>query len=484
MLKKMDDIKKKDEIIRELQKRIKDLEKMTSRYELMEEELKKSDERFRMVGEVAYDLIYEWCTKNDSLEWFGDIDRLLGYKKGEISRDIKDWLELIHPDDKSKLKNAVKCHRSSKKPILYEYRVRHKDGKYRYWRDHGLPVLDETGQPHRWVGVCTDITERKLAEQKLLESEEKYRVLVENVDQMIVVAQDEQIKFVSKKVIDMLGYQPEELGGKHFVDFIHPEDRKIIVERYQKRLKGEDLPKTYPFRVVSKAGEIRWVEIMVSPVQWDGKPATLSFLTDITLQRRAEKSLQFERNRAQMYIDIAGVMLVSLNREGSLSLINRKGSEILGYKQEEIIGKNWFDNFIPSSMREQVREVFLQLMAGEVELGEYYENPVVSRCGEEKVIAWHNTLYRDEEGNVAGTLSSGEDITIRKKAEKELEDHHQHLEEQVKVRTKELEEMNTELKKKNAELERFHDATVEREHRMWELRKQIEKLEQEKMDKE
>jgi PAS domain S-box-containing protein len=253
-----------------------------------EEALRKSEERLRAAGKAAYDLIYEWDVASDALEWFGDIDGLLGYRKGEKSRDIKMWLDLIHPEDKVKLGNAVELHRTSTEPIKYEYRVRQKDGTYRHWKDHGLPLFDDKGRPYKWIGVCTDITEHKQAEEKIRESEEKYRVLVENAGEVILVAQDGCLKFVNRRVFDLLGYRPEELEGKPFADYIHPEDRKTVVERFVKRLEGEDLPHVYPFRIIDKTGENRWVEVDAVRIEWEGKPATLNFLADITERKRAE----------------------------------------------------------------------------------------------------------------------------------------------------------------------------------------------------
>ncbi len=138
-----------------------------------EEALRKSEERLRIAGAAAYDLIYEWDTGDDSLEWFGDVDAFLGYQKGEILRNIEGWLSLIHPDDRETLREAVALHRTSGHPIEYEYRIRHHDGTYRYWKDHALAQLDEGGRPYRWVGVCTDVTETRLAEESLRETEEK-----------------------------------------------------------------------------------------------------------------------------------------------------------------------------------------------------------------------------------------------------------------------------------------------------------------------
>ncbi|MCM2284991.1 MAG: PAS domain S-box protein [Desulfobacula sp.] len=130
-----------------------------------EKALRESEERLKIAGKASYDLIYEWNTANDALEWFGDIDGLLGYEKGEILRNIAAWLGLMHEEDRPLLKTAVEFHRTETASIHYEYRLRHRDGTYRYFHDHGLPQLNEKGRPYKWLGVCTDITDRKRYEE-------------------------------------------------------------------------------------------------------------------------------------------------------------------------------------------------------------------------------------------------------------------------------------------------------------------------------
>ncbi len=137
-------------------------------------------------------------------------------------------------------------------------------------------------------------------------------------------------------------------------------------------------------------------------------------------QARAEAALREERNRAQNYLDIAGVIIVAIDSAGKVTLINRKGCQVLGYGGEEVIGKNWFDNFVPARIKSELLDVSEKLLSGEMELAEFYENPVLTRSGEERLIAWHSTVLRDERGNIIGHLSSGEDITERKRAEQAL----------------------------------------------------------------
>lgn len=133
----------------------------------IEQALRESEQRFKIAGMAAYDLIYEWDVATDTLTWFGDIDNILGFEQGEISHDIPRWLSLVHPDDRSQLIDAVELHRIKTTPINYEYRIRHKDGQYLYWSDRALPLLDQSGQPYKWIGVCTDITNQKQQQSQL-----------------------------------------------------------------------------------------------------------------------------------------------------------------------------------------------------------------------------------------------------------------------------------------------------------------------------
>lgn len=144
-------------------------------------------------------------------------------------------------------------------------------------------------------------------------------------------------------------------------------------------------------------------------------------LEDITgNHRQARKTLMKEKDQKQMYLDIAEVILVALDQDGIITLINRKGCRILGYEYGELIGKNWFQTCLPPENRREVFKIFKQLMKGRIEPAEYYENPLITRNGEIRLIAWHNAHLKNEDGDVVGTLSSGQDITERKQAENKL----------------------------------------------------------------
>ena len=138
---------------------------------------------------------------------------------------------------------------------------------------------------------------------------------------------------------------------------------------------------------------------------------------NITERKRANELIRQERDRAQSYLDVADVILLALDLQGRITLINRKGCAVLGWQERELLGRDWIETCLPALIRDQLRTCFGNLLAGDFA---YIENPVLTRLGEERMIAWRNSLLRDGDGAVIGTLSSGEDVTERKQAESAL----------------------------------------------------------------
>lgn len=164
---------------------------------------------------------------------------------------------------------------------------------------------------------------------------------------------------------------------------------------------------------------------------------------------------------AQMYLDVAGVMFVVINKNKQVSLINPKGCEILGYSEAEVIHKNWFEHFLPETNRAETEEAFELLMAGEVEPVEYFQNPVLTKTGQERMIAWHNAVIRDGNGKPVASLSSGTDITDQVRARKELQKYKVQLEALVEERTTQLQTSNKQLQAKIEEHRRTTEALLE-----------------------
>jgi len=133
---------------------------------------------------------------------------------------------------------------------------------------------------------------KRLAGDALKESDEKYRLLVENANEGIIVTQDGKLKYANPIISHFTGHTVDELTSRPFVDFIHTDDREMVMGHYLSRLKGEKAPETYIFRVINRDGDIKWIEIRSININWEDKPATLSFLRDITERKQTEEALK------------------------------------------------------------------------------------------------------------------------------------------------------------------------------------------------
>ena len=179
-------------------------------------------------------------------------------------------------------------------------------------------VITLHGIPHM-ISVTRDITERKRAEEALRESEKKYRLLIDNANESIIVAQDGLLKFVNSMTLSLLGgYSEQELTDRPFPEFIHPDDRNMVVENHRRRITNEAAKPRYAFRVVARDGIVKWVEINAALIEWQGKPATLNLLTDITSRKHAEEALK------RKYVEIERINNVTVGREVRMIELKRE----------------------------------------------------------------------------------------------------------------------------------------------------------------
>jgi diguanylate cyclase (GGDEF)-like protein/PAS domain S-box-containing protein len=311
-----------------------------------------------------------------------------------------------------------------------------------FWNELSLsPLRDADGRVTHVVGVLDDVTERVEALDRLdavqrdnasliedlAEAEQRYRQLVERIPMVTYVADFDEVgtlRYVSPQIEDLLGHPADAFLEDQDLWFalIHPDDRERVREetvRSFQEQRGFDCE----FRMVGADGrELHLWERDAIVVDDDGRPVlTQGVLVDITPLRRTEIALREERDRAQLYLDVAGTMIVVLDPTGSVELVNRTGHEVLGYREGELQGRDWFELCIPEADRHASQRVFRRLMAGQLEAStETYESGVVTRDGQLRMISWHNTVLRDEDGAITAALSSGVDITERRRAEEQI----------------------------------------------------------------
>ena len=299
------------------------------------------------------------------------------------------------------------------------------DGTTHHLVGNATPLYDDQENVRGAVAAFSDITERKQAEVALREGNARMELATRssNIGMWDWDLRTDQVYF-SPEWKRQIGYEEDELPGRYeeWESRLHPEDRLRILRALSEYREGTAPEYAVEFRLRHKDGSYRWIAtrggILLDDTQQPYR--MLGCHLDVTERREAEGVLQFERARAQQYLDVAGVMLIALGADQRVVLINPKGCEILGYSKEEILGHDWFDTFLPDEHVGEVKQVFDQIMSGNVEPVEYYENPIVRKDGSGRMMAWHNSVLRDSAGQIVGLFSSGEDITDRKRMEEEL----------------------------------------------------------------
>ena len=273
------------------------LEDITERKQA-EDSLRQSEERFRALTTAGNDVVYRM-----SADW-----RVLLHLVGrDFIPDTESpsavWLETyIPPDDRAHMTAAIQEAIRTKNAFRLEHRVIRVDGGLGWTLSRAIPLLDDKGEIREWIGAAIDITRQKQAEITLGETEAKYHALVENANEAILVAQDGKFAYANTKTGTLLGVPVDDLIGTSFINYIHPDDREVVLERYKKRIAGESIPDAYEFRIVTREGESRWLHLRAQQVQWDGNPATLNMLTDVTEKKQAEEEkikLQHQLLQAQ-----------------------------------------------------------------------------------------------------------------------------------------------------------------------------------------
>jgi PAS domain S-box-containing protein len=246
----------------------------------------------------------------------------------------------------------------------------------------------------------------------------EFEAVVENVEEMIaVVDRDYRYLMANRAFLNHCGARREQIVGHLVAEVLNPgvfenSVKAKLDESFQNRVVKYELKYTYPH-----LGE-RSLFISYFPIGGpSGVERVVCLLQDITERERAHELIRRERDRAQSYLDIADVILLALDLEGRITLINRKGCATLGREESELLGRDWFETCLPPRTHRDLKAFFRTLLDGELSS---LENPVLTSSGEERMIGWRNSLLRDGEGRVIGTLSSGEDITERKRFESAL----------------------------------------------------------------
>jgi PAS domain S-box-containing protein len=203
------------------------------------------------------------------------------------------------------------------------------------------------------------ITERKQAEKALRESEEKYRALFENATEAILVAQNGVFVFTNQKGKDLFGYSLEDLASRPLTDFFHEENREMVRDYHERRLKGEIFTDIYPIRVMTKSDDIKWVELNVTLFSWENNPATLCFISDISTRKQAVEALKESEERHRELVENAVLGIFQVTKGGKFLMVNQRMGSIFGYdSKQDFLGD--VDNIAKLYVNPEERAIILQ----------------------------------------------------------------------------------------------------------------------------
>ncbi len=250
-----------------------------------------------------------------------------------------------------------------------------------------------------------------------LDVEQRYRVLVENANEAICVAQDGIVMFSNPKFQQMVGYDAARLADTPFTDIIAPEDRQMVLDRYRRRLQGEEVPNQYEFRVLTASDDKLWIEINSVMITWRGRPATLCFFRDINEQKKAEAAL---RDSEALYHSLVESLPLSIFRkdlEGHIVFGNRRFCDSLGGTAEQLIGKTDYDLF-PKELAEKYRRDDATVAQSGAVLEDVEEYRTAE--GETLYIQVLKAPVRNARGETVGTQGMFWDVSARKRAEEAL----------------------------------------------------------------
>lgn len=327
----------------------------------------------------------------------------------------KPLLDFVHPEFHAKVKEAIIAENEPDMPRMVEIPFIKADGSIVYGETTTRCTI-YNGEP-AFLSVGRDVTQRRLAEQALKESEEKHRLVVDNAREGIFIVQDGKLAFMNSRVPWFMKHGENEIERKPFIEFVLPEDREALIQQHVRRMQGDLSPWCHSLRVATKSGDIRWLELQTVAITWEGKPAALCFASDATKKRQAEEALRESEKRYRELVNNANDVIYVTDANGVFQVFNPVGLRLTGFSEEEVVKARYLD-LIPPEYRKKVERFYGKQFVKKIP-NTYFEFPICTKQGDTVWVGQHVQLVTEGE-EITGFQAICRDITDRKIAEMAL----------------------------------------------------------------
>jgi diguanylate cyclase (GGDEF)-like protein/PAS domain S-box-containing protein len=303
--------------------------------------LEESEKKYRSIFENATEAIFQSTPEGRCLEVNPAFARMFGYGSAEeVIAEVTDVGRQLYADParREELKRLLEA---AGEVRAFEVEARRKDGK-KMWVSMNIHIVrDETGAARFYEGTFEDITDRKRAEENLLESEERYRTAIEHSNDGVALIKDGRHIYINRKYLEIHGYDsPDEVLGKTLAATVHPDDLTRVERTNELRSLGEPSPGRYELKGIKKDGSHIFVEVSVTATTYRGETVTLAYMRDITDRKRAEEALRWKTAlfEAQVNASIDGILVV--DKEQRRIIANSRLVEMLDIPQAVLDDKD------------------------------------------------------------------------------------------------------------------------------------------------
>lgn len=307
------------------------------KYKEIEKALKESEENYRVMVEDINEIVYS-VDLNGIITYVSPVVKsVAGYDPSEVLG--RSFIEFVHINDRKMIENAFAEYISTPgKQYPVEFRILAKKGEYIWVKTFSRPII-ENSQVNGIRGTLSDITMQKEMEYKLKESESKYKTLVENANEAVIVVKNGVIVFSNSISSEITKFDRKELVDKPFIELIHPDDKESVLEFHQKRFEGVEVPVLLFFKIKANDGDTKWIKAKGVLAEWGGEDATIYFMSDITEIESSREKLKISARRWQTTFDAINDAVCILDPYGGIILCNKAMESMLDKRLGQIIGE-------------------------------------------------------------------------------------------------------------------------------------------------